>query len=207
MLEALVAGIEERTGTQIVPAVVGKSDSYVELPWMAFAAGASLAALGLVIADFVRPHWTHTYTAVLHAMTILGAGAASALLAIFAPPFARLFLRQTRIDTEVRQYAESMFLRRSLFATSRRTAILILISLFERRIEIVADEGCHQRVKPADWQEVIARMTPHLRERKPGDALRDALTAVDALLQSRGFTRGDGPLDALSNRAVEEHGQ
>ena len=51
--------------------------------------------------------------------------------------FGRLFLRQSRIDSEVRQYSESMFLRRSLFATSRRTGILILISLFERRVDIV----------------------------------------------------------------------
>jgi putative membrane protein len=203
----LVAGIEDRTGTQIVPAVVGKSDSYAEVPWMAFAAGASLASLALVIADALWPHWTVSYTAVMHAIAILGAGAASALIAIFAPPFGRLFLRQSRIDSEVRQYAESMFLRRSLFATSRRTAILILISLFERRIEIVADEGCHPRVTLADWQAVIARMAPRLRERRPGDALREALTAVDALLQARGFTRGDGPADTLSNRAIEERGQ
>ena len=174
---------------------------------MAFAAGSSLAALGLVIADMVRPHWTLSSTVVLHAMPILGAGAAAALLAIFAPPFARLFLRQTRINTEVRQYAESMFLRRSLFATTRRTAILILISLFERRIEIVADEGCLPRITPADWQAIIARMAPDLRERKPGAALGEALNAVDALLQARGFTRGDGPLDSLSNRAIEEPGQ
>ena len=203
----MVASIEDRTGTQIVPAVVGKSDSYVELPWMAFATGASLSALGLVIADTLRPHWTLAHSAVLHAMTILGVGGTAALLAIFAPPFARIFLRQARIDTEVRQYAESMFLRRSLFATSRRTAILILISLFERRIEIVADEGCHPRVTPGDWQAIVARMAPHLRARQPGAALQEALTAVDALLQSRGFTRGDGPLDSLSNRAVEERGQ
>ena len=100
-----------------------------------------------------------------------------------------------------------MFLRRSLFATSRRTAILILVSLFERRIEIVADEGCHPRVTHADWQDVIARMAPRLRERRPGDALREALTAVHALLQARGFVRGDGPVDSLSNRAIEERGQ
>ena len=177
------------------------------MPWLAFAAGASLASLALVIADAIRPQWTVSYTASIHAMAILGTGAAAALLAIFAPPFARLFLRQSSIDSEVRQYAESMFLRRGLFATSRRTAILILISLFERRVDIVADEGCHPRITHADWQDVIARMAPRLRERKPGDALRDALLAVDTLLQARGFTRGDGPPDALSNRTIEEHGQ
>jgi putative membrane protein len=205
-----VAGIEDRTGTQIVPAIVGKSDAYVELPWMAFAAGASLAGLAVVALDFIRPQWAVASTTIVYAMTILSAGASAALLAVFWYPFARLFLRASRIESEVRQYAESMFLRRNLFATTRRTAILILVSLFERRIEIVADEGCRDRVTSADWQAVIARMTPHLRARQPADALREALQAVDTLLQSRGFTRGDGPpdpKDVLSNRAIEETGE
>ena len=85
-----------------MPAIVGKADSYVELPWMAFAAGAAFAAF--VIADALRPHWTLSYTALLHATVILSAGGASVLLVIFAPPYARLFLRPSQVDIEVRQY-------------------------------------------------------------------------------------------------------
>lgn len=202
-----MARIEARTGTQIVPAIVGKSDSYVELPWTAFALAASLAALGLVVADAWRPHWTVSSTAILHVSVVLGPAAACALLAIFAPPFARLFLRPARSHTEVRQYAESLFRRHGLFATRRRTAILILVSLFERRIEIVADAGCHERITEADWRGVIATMAPRLRERRPGEALREALAAVDALLQARGFVRSDSDVDDLPNRAIEERGE
>ena len=79
------------------------------------------------------------------------------------PAFARLFLRAARRDVEVRQYAQSLFLTRGLFGTRDRTAVLILISLFERRIEILPDVGLHGRVSETDWQTVIARMTPHLR--------------------------------------------
>lgn len=198
-----MADIEARTGTQIVPAIVGKADSYVELPWTAFALGASLAAFGLVIADTWRPHWTVSSTAILHVSIVLGPAAACALLAIFAPPFARLFLRPARSQVEVRQYAESLFLRQGLFATRRRTAILILVSLFERRIEIVADTGCHGRITDADWRDVIARMAPLLRDRQPGAALREALSAVDVLLQAKGFVRGDGDVDDLPDRAAD----
>lgn len=209
-----MADIEARTGAQIVPAIVGKADSYVELPWMAFALGASLAALGLVLADAWRPHWTVASTAIVHVSIVLGPAAAAALLAVLAPPFARLFLRPARSHAEVRQYAESLFLRHGLFATRRRTAILILVSLFERRIEIVADTGCHDRVTDAEWHAVVAKMAPLLRQRLPAEALREALAAVGALLQAKGFVRGDGdgdncpnPADALPNRAIEERGE
>lgn len=167
-----------------------------------------------MLGDVWRPQWSVSSTAILHVSIVLASAATAALLAVFVPPFARLFLRPARSDVEVRQYAESLFLRRGLFATRRRTAILILVSLFERRIEIVADTGCHDRITDADWRAVIARMAPFLRARRPGEALREALSAVDALLQAKGFTCGDGDVDDLPNRAddlpnrtIEETGE
>ncbi len=109
-IEAQVAGIESRTGVQVVTAVVGKSDTYVELPWKAFALGASVAALATVAVDTLRPQWATSNTAVVQAGIILGAGAAAALLAVFVPAFARVFLRAVRAEVEVRQYAQSMCL-------------------------------------------------------------------------------------------------
>ena len=191
----------------MVPAVVGKSDSYAELPWTAFALGSSLAAFALVVGDAWRPHWTVSATALLHALAILGAGAASALAAVFIPPYARLFLRSIRSAAEVRQYAESLFLRHRLYATRRRTCILILVSLFERRIEILADAGCNDRITAAEWDVVMARMAPLLRDRRPGAALSAAIDAVEALLLSKGFAGADGDSDEISNRPIEERGE
>ena len=47
-LEQAIAALEAQTGVQLVTAVIGKADSYVELPWKAFALGAALAGLVLV---------------------------------------------------------------------------------------------------------------------------------------------------------------
>jgi putative membrane protein len=205
-IDAQVAGVESRTGVEVVTAIVGKSDTYVELPWKAFAMGASGAAFAVVIADVWRPEWVTAATALLHAVTILGAGAASALLAVFVPAFGRLFLRATRVEVEVRQHAESLFLTRELFRTSQRTAVLVLVSLFERRIEILPDTGLHARVTEADWHTVIARMTPRLREARPFHALQEGLTALEALLAAKGF-RGDAARDhPLPDRPIEERG-
>ena len=205
-LDALVVRLEARTGVQIVPAIVGKADSYAEIPWKAFALGASLVSLGMVVADYFRPDWVTATTALLHAMTILALASACALLSVVVPPFARLLLRRTRAEVEVRQYAESVFLRRELFATRGRTGVLVLVSLFERRVEIVADTGFGGRIAEAEWKAVIARMTPHLRNRRPFDALSEALTAVEALLAAKGFAGVAGTANELPNAAVEEGG-
>ncbi len=205
-INAQVAGVELRTGVEVVTAIVGKSDTYVELPWKAFALGASIASFGVVIADVWRPDWVTAATALLHAVTILGAAAASALLAVFVPAFGRLFLRATRVEIEVRQHAQSLFLTRELFRTPQRTAVLVLISLFERRIEILPDTGLHDRVTDADWHTVIARMTPRLRDARPFHALQDGLAALEALLAAKGFRGDTARDDLLSDRPIEERG-
>ena len=48
-LDTLVIETEKRTNTQIVLAVIQRSDSYAELPWKAFALGASISSLLIFI--------------------------------------------------------------------------------------------------------------------------------------------------------------
>jgi putative membrane protein len=192
-IEAQVARVKSRTGVQIVAAVVGKSDTYVELPWKAFALGASVAALASVAADALRPQWATSNTAAIQAGIVLGAGAVGALLAVFVPAFARLFLRAVRAELEVRQHAKAMFLDRQIFATPSRSGVLVLVSVFERRIEILPDVGLRDRLSARDWNAIVARMMPLLRQERPFHAIQQALATLDELL--------------IANRPIQERGQ
>ncbi len=89
-------------------------------------------------------------------------GVVCALLCVVVPTFARLFLETHRAEVEVRQYADSLFLSRELFATRRRTGILMLVSLFERRVVVLPDTGLSERLSQNAIREVIARMTTPL---------------------------------------------
>ena len=204
-LEQAIAGLEAQTGVQLVTAVIGKADSYVELPWKAFALGASAAGLVLVIADALWPRWTGASEALISAVSILGIGAASALLAIVAPAYARLFLRATRRDLEVRHYAQAFFLRRELFATKERNGILLLVSLFERKVEILPDVALHARFDSGDWRAVIDAMTPLLRERRCFDALQQGVARMQAVLVAKGVPAAAGGND-LPDRPIQETG-
>jgi putative membrane protein len=205
VIEALVAKIELRTGAQVVVAAIRKADSYVELPWKAFALGASFAAFAAVLADLLRPQWVTSETTLVSAVFILAAAASCALLAVFVPRFARLFLRGARGDLEVRQYAQSLFLTRELFRTQNRTAVLILVSEFERRMEILPDVGLHERVSEAEWRRVIDALAPRLREARPLHALQEGLAALEDLLVSKGFRGRAGMLDELPEHPIDQH--
>ncbi|HSS70895.1 MAG TPA: TPM domain-containing protein [Casimicrobiaceae bacterium] len=205
-IDAATARVEARTGVQVVTALVGKADHYAELPWIAFALGASIAALGALVADWLWPQWVSAEVALVHTITILGFGAASALAAVLLPAYARAFLRDTRRDVEVRHYAESMFLRRELFRTQARNAVLILVCRFERKVEILPDVGLHAVVTHADWQRVIGAMTQALREERFADALRAGLAALEAMLADKGLAAHGGKRNELPDRSIEEDG-
>ena len=198
-IERLIETVETRTGVQVLVAVVPRSDSYAELPWKAFALGASLAGGAVVLADV----WL---TALLDTLIVLGTGAVCALLAVLVPSFARLFLREVRSHAEVKQYAESLFFRRELFRTRHRTAVLVLVSQFERRIEILPDTGLADRVGATEWRQVIEAMTPHLRDARPFHALQDGLGVVERILLANGVRATARTTNELPNRPIEEPG-
>ena len=205
-IEARTRALEAHVGVQVVTAVVGKADHYVELPWKAFALGAVMAAFAVVVSDWLRPDWVGSRVALMHTLAILGCGAASALLAIFAPAYARLFLTTQRRDSEVRHCAESMFLRRELFRTRNRNGILILVSLFERKVEILADTALHGHVGEPQWRSVIARMTSALAAGRIAEALEQGLERLDEILREKGPRPRPDAIDELDDRPIEERG-
>ena len=205
-IEARTAEVEAHTGVEVVAAVVAKSYAYPQLPWKAFALGAAIAGFTVVLVDALRPEWTTAHTALLHTVAILGTGATSAIVAIFAPPFARLFLRAPRRDLEVRRHAESLFVRHGLTSTRERTGILLLVSLFERKIELLPDIAFHTRVSATEWDAVVARMMPKLRAQRPVDALLEGLGALDVLLAAKGFGPRTDNRNELPDRPIVERG-
>jgi putative membrane protein len=196
-IERYIAGIEARTGVQVVAAVMPRSDSYPELPWRAFALGAALAALiGLAI-DVGRPDWLSARGLLIQTLFVLAGGAIAGLAAARIDAFAKLFLGTARAKTEVRQCAEVLFLTREMFKTPRRDAVLLLVSQFERRVVVVPDVYHRGRATHDDWEGVIAQMTPKLREGRTAEAFTAGLAAIEAVLVAKGIAIPAGERENL----------
>jgi uncharacterized membrane protein len=205
-IDARVREVESRTGVQVITAVVRRCDSYPESVWKAFALGVAVAALLVFAADLLRPDWMGAHAVLTNVLPVIGAGAGSAAAALAFPAYARLFLDRFRTAGEVRQHAQAMFLARGLSRTPARNGVLILASLFERRVEVLADIGFAGRVGESDWQSVVDATTPLLAQRRPAPALMRGLDALERMLVAKGF-RADGRADgALPDRPIEEEG-
>lgn len=197
-----VGELESAFGVEVVTVVVGKSDVYPETVWKAFALGAALTGLIVAVHDLLRPSWTAGGSALWPAVAMLGIGALWALGAVFVPAFARVFLRKSRAELEVAQFADVQFLRRELFATPARNAVLILVSLLEQRVVIRADTGLYGKVTVAEWDAVIARMLPALRAGTPGTAMLAGLATMRELFAAKGFTPAPQG-NQFDNRPIE----
>ncbi len=197
-----VAALEARTGTQVVTAVVGKSDSYPEAPWKAFALGASAAALAGVIWQLAAGGWATGAYQTGDVLVTLGIGAFLALLTMAFSPFARLFVDRIRREVEVTQFAQALFFDRGLERTRGRVGILLLVSLFERKVVILADAGFDGRIDKHDWEFLTRRVSLLLRHGTTVIAMRAGLEAMEAMLLERGFA-GPGSINELPDALLE----
>ncbi len=197
-----VAEAEARTGAQIVAAVVPRSDSYPELPWKAFSLAASAGSLIAVLVVVLRPVTSASHAALLVAIVALGAGALLALAAAFVPSVSRALLDPHRVEGEVRQRAESLFLGHELFRTERRIGVLLLVSELERLVVVLADVGIRALVRPDELDGVVSAMLPALRAGRPADAFAEGIDALEVLLADRGLVRDR--TNELPDAVVEE---
>jgi putative membrane protein len=205
-IAARIADLEARTGVQVVTAIVGRAARYPEARWKAFALGASVTALVVGALGFVRPDWNGAGSVLGDIVAILAVGVANALVATHVRSYERLFVRHNRAAVEVRQYAEGLFLARELFATPARTAVLMVVSLFERVVVVHADVGLTDRITMAEWEGVVAPMTAELRSGRRAGAVQAGIGVLQSLLERRGFAAAGAQANVLPDRPIEERG-
>jgi putative membrane protein len=203
-LDQRIADAEKRTGAQIVLAVIERSDSYPELPWKVFALGASIAGLLVFGMNLLWPLTSPINAALLAIVMILAAGAGFALLSVFVPDFARLFLNAHRAEVETRQYAESLFLSKQMFATSKRKAVLLLVSIFERQISVLPDTGLARELNQEATDKIINHMRPYLTAGKTARAMDAGLKKLAEIISAGG--QPETFVNELPNDIIEEKG-
>jgi putative membrane protein len=204
LLHKRIAETEKRTRAQIVLASIQRSDSYVEIPWKAFAIGASLAGLLMIILNLFVLGWITSMSIILSLSAILAFGAITALLSVLIKPFARLFLSPQRKETETMQYAESLFLSNGLFSTEDRRGILLMVSQFERQVVILPDTGIRDLLSIEVLNELISKMTIQLEQNELRQALETGLDGIQSAIVSP--VSGWTDKNELKDQIIEEEG-
>jgi len=208
-----VAAAEAETSGEIVTLVARASDSYhdVALHWAVLAMLGSLAALATrpgiatAIHEALAGPWAEAPPPGILFTIALVLAAATFLLARLLLASMRVRLWLTPGSTEarrVRRAALAHFRSSAERRTVTGSAVLVYLSLAERRAEIVADTGIHAKVAPDLWGEAMADLLVHVREGRPAEGLAAAVARIGAVLTTH-FPRGAEDVNELPDRLVE----
>jgi putative membrane protein len=66
--------------------------------------------------------------------------------------------------------------------TRERSGVLLFLSEAERRVELLADRGIHERVGTEDWQALVNAVVESIRTGHAGDGIASAVDAIGARL-------------------------
>jgi putative membrane protein len=202
-IRVTVLEAESRTSGEIVPYVVDCSDEYASAAWKGAALGALLAPL-VALAIY---RWTHVWGIPLPYWIALPApagGAAAYLVAAFLSPVRRWLTGQHVLEARVRRRAASAFLEQEVFHTENRTGILLFVSLFERRVVLLADSGIHQKVEEGQWESITRRLAAEIRHGRPGPALVEAIRECGEVLARHHVDIRPGDRNELSDELRRE---
>lgn len=201
-VRAAIAAAEERTAGEIVPCIVPQSEDYEVAVWRgaALAVGLVLVAALLVFQFYAGWGLAWLYTGWGVALVVLAAGTAGALATAFLPPLKRLFAGVSRRDRAVHRRALEVFIEEEVFDTRDRTGILLFVSLFEHRIEVVGDAGINAQVDPDEWADVVARIRKGIKDKQLTDGVVDAIGQCGRLLERRGVEIQPDDENELSDR-------
>lgn len=93
-----------------------------------------------------------------------------------------------------RQRAIELFGSLRVWDTAQNNGVLIYLLMAERSIEIIADRGISQRVDPAIWQAMVARLSGRCREGALETGLMQAVSDLSVLLAQH-FSLREGELN------------
>jgi putative membrane protein len=190
-IEAAVREAEARTSGEIVPMVVDESFDYPRAEIL----GGGLFAL----ATAVTLSWAFGHSSVWVFLPLFVLFYFPFKLLIGATPaLKRRLIPAAEIDAEVQEKALVSFLEQGLHRTREETGILILISLFEHRVQILADRGISSVVAQQEWDDIVARITAGIHAGRTTEALCEAVRRCGDLLQERFPARHDN-VDELPN--------
>lgn len=196
-----VAEAERRTSGEIVPYVVPRSDTYEGRAWKGAGIAAALAlAFTAVVFQFYEGWglaWLHTGWGT--ATLTLAAGMVGGLLSAFVSPLGRVLTGRECMTRTVHRRAMKAFVEEEVFATRERTGVLIFVSLWEHRIEVIGDAGINARVSTDEWTDMVARIRDGVRSGHFADGLIDAIGMCGTLLEGSGVERRDDDSNELSD--------
>jgi putative membrane protein len=195
-IQQAVMAAEQKTSGEIVPMLVSASGRYAEVELSGLVFG---LVLGTLAAFTWHDPWGSVQTYLL--WPIVGAVLGLAICSI--PSLKGRLIAKARITDAVHSRSLAAFTGHGLHYTKAHTGILILASLLERRVVVLADKGINEKVSAGTWDEIVQILTAGLKSGNACDAFCRAIERCGEVLAEH-FPRSADDQDELANKLVTE---
>ena len=195
-IQQTVMAAEKKTSGEIVPMLVSTSGRYGEVEL-------SGLVIGLVLGTLAAYTWHDPWGSIQTYLLFPVAGAILGFIISSIPAVKRRLIPKPRISEAVHLRSLAAFTGHGLHYTKAHTGILILASLLERHVVVLADRGINEKVQEGTWDEVVGILTNGLESGNACDGFCKAIERCGAILAQH-FPRSSGDIDELANKLVTE---
>lgn len=191
-----VKEVEKITSGEIVPMVVSASYSYPLSNFIgAFSIGMIIALITVLILK--NDHLWLFLSVYMAGFIIIHE------LIKYILPLKKLFISDKEIKAEVEEAAVNAFYKNDLYKTRDKTGVLIYISVFERKVWVLADKGINSKVDAETWSEIVSIIVSGIKEKKQGEAIVKAIGRTGQIL-SKHFPCKKDDTNELTNLIVND---
>lgn len=181
-----VCDAERRTRGEIVPMIVPQSARYREAGHVL---GIVLALMMLaILLLWDRAGWGGNLSPAWILLAVVLAYGLGDYLGS-SPLLIRLIISRQRMDEKVRYRAEAAFHEHGLHKTREGTGILIMVSLLEHRVQVLADRAINEKVPAGIWDDLVQELVERIKRGEAVEGLCQMIARCGELL-ARHFPAG-----------------
>lgn len=205
-IEEKIRDVEKATSGEIVVAVTPASSRYLDI---GISVSAFLSLLSSYICVRIIPQSESGMLSSVYANYLPELMLLFSLIFFFVfnliffifPSLKYLFLSKGRKEAEIHKKAEQIFYQNHLDRTLDKTGILILLSLLERRIYILADEGIMSRIGIEGLESYAKVAAINIKKNNAEKGILETIESFEKILKEEFPPRKNNP-NELSDRVI-----
>ncbi|MCE5195461.1 MAG: hypothetical protein LLF28_08465 [Nitrospiraceae bacterium] len=195
-IEDAVAKAEMRTIGEIAVMVVDSSDNYLDAEVIAAAALSSVSSLIVTAVLLESSIWFYIPLNLIFFFPLK-------FICRKFPFLKAPFIGSKRKNHAVRERALRAFYEKGLYKTKMNTGVLFFLSLFERKVWVLADRGINEKIKQEKLNSLANIISVGIIENHASDALCDAIKKVGNMFEKH-FPTVSSDTNELSNDVITE---
>jgi putative membrane protein len=173
-IETAIAQAESRTSGEIAVVIAQQSGDWRAASLAISIAVSFLATLVLWQASVV------TYFPALWLIQLATFLSCETLLQVTG--FAPRLVGSEALQKAAARHAQSTFYAQGIHHTRDRAGILLFVSLQERYVELIADEGIRQKIPAETWHGIVTQLIAQMRQGQGGTGFETAIRHCGELL-------------------------